>query len=510
MVLLTIAVLAAAIALYYHFTVIYNYWRDQHVPGPRPIPIFGNTFKFCLGSTSLGVILKELYDDYKTEKVVGLYRMRTPCLLIRDLDTVKHVLIKDFHVFLDRGVTFSRKGLGTNLFHADGETWRALRHRFSPMFSNQKLKKMMYLLKDRADLFIEYVSEVIAVSPEQDVHALMKKYTMSTIWACAFGFDVDTFREEIHASLKKIDQAIFNRHLIIEFEMMYPGLPKKLKMDLFPGFMQDFFKNLVEKVSTERKGVPSTRNDFMDMLLQIKNNEDIENSKKLDDEEADAFEITTRVIEAQVFAFYVAGYETSVSTMGFMLYQLALNPGIQERLRKEVDEYLQRNGGRIKIDTLKELTYMEQVFNETLRMYPIVEHLRRKAQADYECPGTNVKVSKGQLVLISVWGIHHDKLHYPVPEKFNPENFSPENIASRHPCAYLPFGVGPRHCIATRFALIQTRICIIRLLSRFRLEASKNTIRSFSYDPLRIPLTPAEPIYVNIFPRKDARSNTIN
>ncbi|XP_063366285.1 cytochrome P450 6B5-like [Cydia amplana] len=503
--LLTIATLTVAVILYYHFTITFNYWRNQNVPGPRPIPIFGNTLKFVLASTSLGVILKKIYDDYPTDKVVGLFRMRTPCLLIRDLDIVKHVLIKEFHVFSDRGVSFSKEGLGTNLFHADGETWKALRHRFSPMFSNQKLKNMMYLLHDRADKFMEYLSEVTAVTPQHDVHGLMKKYTMSTIWACAFGFDIDTFQEEIHATLKKIDQAIFNRNLKVEFEMMYPGLPRKLKMEIFPRLVHDFFKDLVGKVITQRKGIPSTRNDFMDLLLQIKNNKELQG--RSGDAEDETVEITNSIIEAQAFAFYVAGYETSATTMGFMLYQLALNPEIQERLRKEVDEYLQRHDGRIEVDTLTELTYMDQVFNETLRMYPIVEHLRRKAQTDYECPGTNIKVSKGQLVLISVWGIHHNELYYPEPEKFNPDNFSPGNIASRHPCAYLPFGVGPRHCIATRFALVQSRVCIIRLLSRFRLEAGSNTALSVSYDPRRIPLTPDKPIYVNFYSRKDTRSN---
>ncbi|XP_063623073.1 cytochrome P450 6B6-like [Cydia splendana] len=389
--------------------------------------------------------------------MVGLYRMRTPCLLIRDLDIVKHVLIKDFQVFSDRGVSFSKKGLGTNLFHADGETWRSLRHRFSPLFSNQKLKNMMYLLNNRADKFMEYVSEV-TVTPEHDVHGLMRKYTMSTIWACAFGFDIDTFQEEIHTTLKKIDQAIFSRNLIIELEMMYPGLPKKLKIDIFPSFMQHFFKDLVEKVITQRKGVPSTRNDFMDLLLQIKNNKELQTAGRFGDVEGENVEITNSIIEAQSFAFYVAGYETSASTMGFMLYQLALNPEIQERLRKEIDEYLQRHEGRIEVDTIKELTYMDQVFNETLRMYPIVEHLRRKSQTDYECPGTNVKVSKGQLVLISVWGIHHNKLYYPEPQKFNPDNFSPGNTASRHPCAYLPFGAGPRHCIGKYVNKIPSKI----------------------------------------------------
>lgn len=66
---------------------------------------------------------------------------------------------------------------------------------------------------------------------------------------------------------------------------------------------------------------------------------------------------------------------------------------------------------------------------------------------EYELPETNLKLAKNQVVLISTYGIHHDEKYYPNPTKFDPERFTPDEIAARHPCAYLPFGVGPRHCI---------------------------------------------------------------
>ncbi|XP_063534371.1 cytochrome P450 6B5-like [Cydia strobilella] len=499
---LTVVTLAVVVSvlLYYYITRTFSYWKDRNVAGPKPIPFFGNMYKSAMRYDSQGGLYKIIYDSFPREKVVGMFRMTTPTLIVRDLDILKHILVKDFDNFVDRGLEFSKEGLGQNLFHSDGETWRGLRSRFSPIFTNSKLKNMMYLLTDRADKFVDYVSETISTTPEQSIHRLLQKYTMSTISACAFGLDLDTCRGDIQA-LQRVDKEIFTPNFTFELDMLFPGILKKLNMSLFPAYMTNFFKEIIETVTTQRNGQPSNRKDFMDLILELKNKKQVEVVKKDSDGEALTIEITNSVMEGQAFVFYAAGYETSASTMGFMLYHLALDTKIQDRLRNEIDEYLERHGGKIELDALNELQYLDQVFSETLRMYPIVDHLLRKAANDYELPGTNVKVAKGQVVITSLMGIHHDEKYYPEPEKFDPDRFSPENVADRHSCAYMPFGLGPRHCIGMRFARVQSVVCIIKFFSKFRLEASKNTVRSFSSNPYRIVFAPNKTLYVNIYPR---------
>ncbi|XP_073952758.1 cytochrome P450 6B5-like [Choristoneura fumiferana] len=503
--LVTLSTIVAVLigVLYYYCTRTFNYWKDRDVRGPAPIPLFGNVFKFSAQSAYIGEIIKNAYNEYHNEKVVGIFRMTTPNLVIRDLDIIQHVLIKDFDNFIDRGIEFSKDGLGKNLFHSDGDTWRVLRNRFSPMFTNQKLKHMMHLITDRADILTDYVQEITAKNPEQPIHDLVQKYTISTIAACAFGLDIDTFRKE-NETIKRVDKDIFTLNYGVEFDMMYPGILKTLNISIFPQSVTTFFRDIVKQVITERNGQPSTRRDFMDLILEMRNKQRLQAIKQFEDEKDRVLEITDSIIEAQAFVFYAAGYETSASTMGFMLYQLALNTDIQDKLRAEIDEYLRKNNNQIILDTLlKDLPYLEQVFDETLRMYPIVDILQRKALNEYELPGTNLKVAKNHVVLISALGIHHDEEHYPNPSKFDPERFTPDKVAARHPCAYLPFGLGPRHCIGMRFAQVQVRVCVIRLLSKFRIETSKNTVHSFKYQPRRLVLTPSEVLYVNIKPRND-------
>lgn len=410
------------------------------------MPFFGNIKESALRRKNMGVVFREFYEQFPNEKVVGIYRMTTPGLVIRDLDIIKHIMIKDFDTFVDRGVEFSKKGLGANLFHSDGDTWRVLRNRFTPVFTSGKLKNMLYLITDRGETFMDYVDEVCDQKSEHKVHPLIQKYTMSTIAACAFGLDVDTIHDKIE-TLKKIDELVLTSNFAQELDMMYPGILKKLNLSLLPAFVTTFFNDLVRQIFTERNGVPGNRKDFMDLILEMRQQGQVYSSKRNDSDKQLSLELTDEIIAAQAFVFYVAGYETSATTMSFLLYELAKSPDIQEKLHAETIEVLKKHNGKMTYDTLQDMSYLDKVFDETLRMYPLVEPLQRNARVDYKVPGTDIVIEKGTTVLVSPIGIHHDAKYYPDPEKFDPERFNAENSRDRHSCAYMPFGVGPRNCI---------------------------------------------------------------
>lgn len=454
MLFLSLILLFIVYLLYYYFTRNFNYWKNRNVPGPTPVPFFGNLMESALRRTHISSVLKNIYEQYPEEKVVGIYRMTTPCLVLRDLDVIKNVLIKDFDFFIDRGVEFSKEGLGANLFHSDGETWKALRSRFSPIFTTSKLKDMTYLLTERADKFLDYVQSICEDKQEQEVHTLVQEYTIAAIAAVGFGLDADKFSNDMKKLLRRIDTLIFDLNYANEFDMMFPGLLKKLNKSLYPAEASEFFYNLVRTVISQRDGKPSGRKDFMDLILELRQQVDIQEAQKYETSEKGSVELTEGIIAAQAFSFYAAGYETSATALAFLLYQLALNPTIQDKVIEEIDAALKKSNGELTYDVINEMPYLEKVFEETLRMYPVVDPLQRNATVDYTIPGTKVTIKKGQTVLIPLLGIHHDEKYYPNPEVFDPERFRSENAGDRHPCAYLPFGSGPRNCVGKLFDFI--------------------------------------------------------
>lgn len=386
---------------------------------------------------------KQIYEDYPNEKVVGVYRMTRRSLLIRDLDIIKNVLIKDFEIFEDRGIEFSRNGLGANLFHSTSDIWRPLRNQFSPLFTTGKLKTMIPLISERGDIFVDHVKRITKIQKDQEIYSLFKKFTISSIAACAFGLEISADSDTLFQKLDEIDALAFNRHITTELDFLHPGVLKKLNISLYSKDLRNFFIKIVRDVIKARNGVPSTRHDFIDLSLELRNKR-VPTAKKTGVDEY--VTVTDDVIAAQAFSFYIGGSETNATTTAFMMYELAKNPSIQQQLIAEVDEALERHNGKITYEMLSELSYMDKVINETLRKYPVLD-LVRCAKSNYNIPGTKVTIDKGITILVPLLGISHDEKYYPNPEQFDPERFSPENISKRHPCAYIPFGDGPRHCI---------------------------------------------------------------
>lgn len=170
---------------------------------------------------------------------------------------------------------------------------------------------------------------------------------------------------------------------------------------------------------------------------------------------------------AQIWLFFIAGFETSSSTLSFCLYELAKNPDVQKKVQQEIDQIKAKHNGQLSYDAVNDMKYLGWCIDgifvtkliaieicieilfiflqiETLRKYPIVPILNRECTQTYKVPGSNYTMEKGTAVIIPVLGIQRDPKYYPKPDEFIPERFSPENTKSFEQMPYMPFGDGPR------------------------------------------------------------------
>lgn len=117
-------------------------------------------------------------------------------------------------------------------------------------------------------------------------------------------------------------------------------------------------------------------------------------------------------------------------------------------------------------------------------------------------------IKEGTNIQIPNYSIHHDpgKLnfylmkksiiiwffveYYPDPEKYDPDRFSEENVKSRHPFAFIPFGEGPRGCVGLRFGLMQSKLCVVKIISSYKISISSKTIIPVKFVPSSPFLTP--------------------
>ncbi|XP_071635093.1 cytochrome P450 9e2-like [Temnothorax longispinosus] len=184
-----------------------------------------------------------------------------------------------------------------------------------------------------------------------------------------------------------------------------------------------------------------------------------------DKEGAGVHKMTLDDIVSQAAMFFFAGFDTSSTLMCFAVHELTVNQGVQDRLRKEVQQHLAEGNGEISYESLSKMSYMDMVISETLRMYPPTILTDRLCAKRYELPPSR----PGCKNFTSRSGVN-----FPNPDKFNPERFSEENKDKILPYTYLPFGYGPRKCIGNRFVLMETKILIVHFLQKFTLKTTEN------------------------------------
>ncbi|XP_017004724.2 probable cytochrome P450 6a14 [Drosophila takahashii] len=482
--LFTIALIAAVLALAYHFYIkIFFYWERKGVPCEKPLPVIGN-MKGIGSKYHFRNINQQIYDQFKGKSsFAGMYMFFRRTAMITDLDLIKQVMIKDFNYFQDRGAFNNPRDdpLTGHLFALEGDEWRSMRHKLSPVFTSGKMKQMTGVIVDVGHRLANTMDKLVKVSKVDDgnveIKDLCARFTTDVIGSCAFGLECDSLQDP-NAEFRQKGREIFTKRRypqsVQAFVFTNPKLAKLLRMKILPDEITKFFMSAVKNTVDYRLKNGIKRNDFIDQLIQLRaeDQEAAKSGKGIDLSKG----LTLEQMAAQSFVFFVAGFETSSSTMSFCLYELAMQPDIQQRVRDEIENVLAEvEGGELNYDSLAKMSYLDQVVAETLRKHPLLPHLIRECNREYKVPNTDIVLDKGVNALIPVHNIHHDPEIYPDPEKFDPSRFDPEEVKARHPMAYLPFGDGPRNCIGLRFGKVQAKVGLVSLLRRFKFTASNRT-----------------------------------
>jgi cytochrome P450 family 6 len=156
-----------------------------------------------------------------------------------------------------------------------------------------------------------------------------------------------------------------------------------------------------------------------------------------------------------VFVFYIAGSESSSSTVAYTLYELTQNQELMNRANEDVQQILDKCDRKLTYESIMEMKFVDLCVKETLRKYPGLPILNRECTKDYNIPGSKQMIPKGTPVIVSLLGIHRDEQFFPNPEKYDPDRFTEEKRAYDEDM-YMPFGAGPRNCIGKVLKFIQS------------------------------------------------------
>ncbi|KMQ92391.1 cytochrome p450 9e2 [Lasius niger] len=360
------------------------------------------------------------------------------------------------------------------------------------------MKMMFTLMSECAVDFTNFLSTSIPVDKrDMNTKDAFAKYTNDVIATCAFGIKINSMKDPTNKFLtygKEATSIFETRPLKFFFLRTFPTLGRILNVKILDSHVSGFFKDIIKTTIATRDAENITRPDMMQLMMDIRGKE---GRRELDIDD----------MIAQAFIFFFGGFDTSSTAMSFAAHELAVNTDVQIKLRQEIDQVLEESNGEVTYETINRLEYLDLVINEVLRLYPPVAVLERICETAYELPPAlpgekPFTMKKGMNFWVPVLAIHHDAKYYSDPEKFRPERFL-ENKTYHNSSYYMPFGLGPRMCIANRFAMLEIKILLFHLLARCELKLCAKTVLPIKFSKKGLGIIPEGGFWLNVQRRSD-------
>lgn len=341
----------------------FSFWEGTNYPFIKPSFPYGSLQGLM---TKVHIVDKttEFYRQMKGKGPFGgLYITFNPGIIALDLDFIKTVLVREFNHFQDHGIYYNERDdpLSAHLFAIDGTKWKPQRAKLTPTFTSGKMKFMFSTILDVASKFKRTLNEICNGGGGRDVEIkdLISRFTTDVIGSCAFGIECNSLADP-NAKFKVMGRRAFEdpRHsFFVQFLMgAFPNLARLFRMKVNKDDIAEFFMQTVKFNIAHREVNHIRRNDFMDLLIQMK-----KNGGKVDNGNVQTFSVEE--IAAQSFLFFLAGFETSSTAISMALYELAQQPDLQRKARKEIQSVLAKHPSGLTYEAITQMDYVDAIIN---------------------------------------------------------------------------------------------------------------------------------------------------
>ncbi len=420
-------------------------------PGPPPRGLGGNLREFSGDRLAALARWGRQYGDLVSARFGPM-----PILFAYHPDLVEEVLVHQNRKFIKHyRLRQAKLTLGQGLLTSEGDFWRGQRKLAQPAFHRDRIAGF-------ADLMVGFTDRLLAEwadGQERDIQADMMRLTLEIVAKALFGAELGSDWTEVREAMETLMHSFVGTTSSPILIPRWIPTPNNLRVKAAIRRLD----RVLFKIIARRREDGEDRGDLLSMLLQAR-----------DDESGRG--MTDRQLRDECMTLFLAGHETTASTLAWAWYQLASHPDAETRLHNEVDSVL---AGRLPtLADLPKLAFTDNIVTEILRLYPPGWMLGREATAPLELGG--YRVARGTTVFMSTYVIQRDPRWYDDPEAFRPERWS-DGLMQRIPrYAYFPFGGGPRICIGNNFALMEATLVLAMIARKYRLRVAPGT----RYEPM--------------------------
>jgi len=403
-----------------------------------------NVFKFLDNPIPLiNDTIKEVGQPSYRVHLGGINRS----LMTQDPQIIQHVLQKNHKNYHKSKI--QTEGLaryaGYGLLTTDGDYWLRQRRLIQPGFHKQKLKSIVALMNDEV---IKHISQLTSKS----------------------GSTIDITKDMVNLTLKVVSRSLFSGSISEEQLSILGDAVMTSQVAVIKDIRQPMFK-WWRKLTGEQSVYDESVRKGRELLRDL-----IETRKKSSEEHDDLLDMllsstyedtgeamnTTQILD-EILIIFAAGHETTANALTWTLYMLDQHPHILKKLQDEIKKV--DLPSEPAFEHISQLAYGKQVLSESMRLFPPAWITDRIALEDDEVNG--IKIYKGEIIGIYIYGAHHSEDLWDQPSHVDPERFTKENLKSIPAFAYFPFGGGPRLCIGQQFAWTEMQLALYHLIKQF-------------------------------------------
>jgi cytochrome P450 len=354
--------------------------------------------------------------------------------VINHPDDIKRVLLSNHRNYTKgEGMDRVKILLGNGIMTSEGDFWRRQRRMMQPSFHRRVIDQFSALIRDVNDKFAARWAEKAARGAAIDLSDDTSELTLEIVLRSIFGSDLARLEKQFGANPFEVVAKEQNRDL--KFAFRFRSLTK-----------------LVAELINRRRSEPEEHFDFLEMLMASR------------DRDSDAAMSDKELID-EVLTLIVAGHETTAAALTWTWYLIGQHPGAAERLQAEADRTSPDQ--TLGLNAAESLQFTHQVLQEALRLYPPGWLITRRTLEADELGGYPIPARTD--VFISPYMLHRHPAFWSEPEEFRPERFAGADAEERHRFSYIPFAVGPRHCIGENIAMFEMLVHVHAMSRRFRL-----------------------------------------